>query len=198
MADSDVSKELEMVRRLLSSGRLEEIIQVARGQLSAEPPVPQAMTDASKRGAAAISVAEDEDYFDLVETPGAPAVSLTPLVLQPSASTPYPNPGSVGSASSGTPAGFGQLPSGILSLAMWGKTVCELPKVKHLDMSYEELAMSTEAPIIKYLKWITGQGKSKTAGALVVDLASFLKAWKESTSPASPSTLGQLSRRFKA
>lgn len=89
------------------------------------------------------------------------------------------------------------LPSGITSLEKWGKNICELPKVKHLKASYEELAADPDWT--SYMEWVLSHGHEM--GARCLDLQSYLKA----TNWSKPVPKGQLTyagsshvRQFKA
>ena len=66
------------------------------------------------------------------------------------------------------------LPPGISSVKEWGKTLCELPAVARLKLSYE--ALSQEESQMDYLLWILKQGASK--GPRVHDLGQYLQAIK--------------------
>ena len=65
-------------------------------------------------------------------------------------------------------------PPGVPSLSDWGSTVCRLPRVNHLNASYEELTrMPDQQP---YLKWVAEHGMSR--GGRFEDFALYLKASK--------------------
>ena len=89
------------------------------------------------------------------------------------------------------------LPHGISSIEHWGKNICELPKVKHLKASYEELAADPEWT--SYVEWVLTHGHE--FGFRCVDFQNYLKATKWSK----PVPKGQLTyagsshvRQFKA
>ena len=63
-------------------------------------------------------------------------------------------------------------PPGVVSIADWGTTVCRLPQVAALDVTYYEL---TQMPSQRgYCTWITNHGESK--GGRAADFARYLKA----------------------
>jgi len=64
------------------------------------------------------------------------------------------------------------LPEGIPSVAMWGKCVCKLPKVKKEAPTYEEIA--TWEKYASYRKWVYEHGTSM--GARCADLRNYLIA----------------------
>ena len=66
----------------------------------------------------------------------------------------------------------GPFPPGITSLKDWGLTICRLPKVASLDLTYEELASQPERA--SYLGWIKSYGINK--GGRLEDLARYLEA----------------------
>ena len=69
------------------------------------------------------------------------------------------------------------LPVGADSLEEWGRTICELPKVKEMSCSYHELTLQAEKGDIqmsKYLSWIrTYKGPSSRT----VDFENYLLAY---------------------
>ena len=88
---------------------------------------------------------------------------------------------SVVSDASGYPQG--QLPPEIDSLSEWGRTFCDLPKVKHLNMSYAELVSKAEngdAEMAQYLGWVrTYRGPS----VRTIDFGKYLVAMDELSGP---------------
>ena len=66
---------------------------------------------------------------------------------------------------------------GIDSLKEWGSTLCELPKVKKLNLSYEQLtqrAMEGDTIFRDYLIWWYGPGAK--VSRMVEDLVNYVKA----------------------
>ena len=71
-----------------------------------------------------------------------------------------------------------------MTFSLWGNSVCQMPKVAELKLSYLELIQlaSTDTEIKEYLMWVknrygtenTGNAKGKITPA--VDLAMFLEA----------------------
>lgn len=70
------------------------------------------------------------------------------------------------------PAAEGEFPPGITSLEEWGTTVCELPQMKHLNKTYEQLMKDPE--VDTYLRWVLRCGHTK--GARASDFRSYLMA----------------------
>ena len=73
------------------------------------------------------------------------------------------------------PAGPGVLityPPGISSLEDWGTTICRLPKVSKMDVSYAK--MTKDSSLEKYLVWVEQHGTGK--GGRFEDLCAYLKA----------------------
>lgn len=126
-SSSTTSVSLErLMGRLQAEGRTDEVLNVleeAFGTLDR----PQAMTDASKRRF------DDSDFsdFELADfrCSQAPVAPTT---------TPYQTT---------------QFPDGVTSLAQWGQTLCTLPKVVGLKLSYAELVelSKSDREIFSYL-----------------------------------------------
>ena len=91
----------------------------------------------------------------------------------------------------------GKLPPGFDSLAAWGRTICDLPKVRHLEMSYAELHSAGEngnAMIASYCEWIrTYNGTSARA----IDFRKYLAAVNELSGPRNYFPGTQIVRRLK-
>ena len=66
-----------------------------------------------------------------------------------------------------------KLPPGVTSLEDWGKTICQLPKVESLGLSYAELVKDAKTHG-NYLSWILNHGANR-AGKLE-DLYLYLRA----------------------
>lgn len=92
------------------------------------------------------------------------------------------------------------LPAGIVSLSDWGSTVCRLPKVSKMGLTYEELVK--DKGYQSYLLWIQSHGKNKDGrfGDFAAYLAAICYAEGVSdkcTSDASSSFPGSTERREK-
>ena len=132
------------------------------------PPVPGAMTDGSKRRLTADSVLDEFDNFEFVEDPEE--ILAHKLELEAirdeieSANTPVVPPLAIGQYGAATAAvnrggiqGSVPLPKGVLSDEEWGLTLCELPAVASLEMSYEQLrdrARTGDTKLRGYLSWL--------------------------------------------
>ena len=115
-----------------------------------------AMTDASKR------LREDGvESFDLYEVESWES----PNSLIPSGGSQEPVPPK-------SVASVHQLPPGVNSIKEWGQTLCELPSVAKMKLSYAELVADPQHE--SYLKWISKNETGK--GPRVEDLAKYLKA----------------------
>ena len=74
----------------------------------------------------------------------------------------------------GSPSDKLELPPGISCVADWSSTICRLPKVQKLNMSYAELVASREHQ--SYLVWVQQHGKGR--GGRFEDLSKYLDAIK--------------------
>ena len=90
-----------------------------------------------------------------------------------------------------------KLPPGFDSLAAWGRTICDLPQVRQLEMSYAELHSAGEncdAKIASYCEWIrTYNGTSGCA----IDFRKYLAAVDELRGPRNYFPGTQIVRRLK-
>ena len=134
------------------------------------PPVPGAMTDGSKRRLTADSVLDEFDNFEFVEDPEE--ILAHKLELEAirdeieSSNTPVVPPMAIGQYGAATAAvnrggiqGSVPSPKGVLSDEEWGLTLCELPAVASLEMSYEQLrdrARAGDTKLRGYLSWLCG------------------------------------------
>ena len=106
---------------------------------------PGAMTDGSKRRLSADSILDDFDNFEFIEDPEEIESADTPVV------PPLPI-GQYGAATAAVNR------SGIQD-EEWGLTLCELPAVASLQMSYEQLrdrARGGDTKLRGYLSWLCG------------------------------------------
>ena len=68
------------------------------------------------------------------------------------------------------------LPDGVSSLEEWGRTICELPKVKELNSSYRELVKisdSGDTKMASYLNWVSNY---KGPSSRTMDFKKYLLA----------------------
>eukprot|EP00435_Cladocopium_sp_Y103_P036679 s828_g9.t1 len=104
-----------------------------------------AMHDGSKRRLC-VDLSQDHedeaDEFDVISMTSATVLQQGPVV---------PNAANSG----GDPKNY-ELPPGVESVEMWGKTICTLPKVSARRLTYEKLIVEAEhnAETKDYLKWI--------------------------------------------
>lgn len=133
---------VELLRDLYKSGRLNELL----AQIHQEEQPSLSMTDAPKRRLSQTGPVSSDD-FEPDEFQVIPPTS-------PKMSTGYPT--MIAMNDSETPPSV-SLPEGVKSFEQWGRTVCELPKVQALDLSYEELyhmAASGDKEKSEYLVWV--------------------------------------------
>ena len=67
-----------------------------------------------------------------------------------------------------------ELPPGVRSVEEWGRTLCVMPKVKSLKMSYDDLVKSDDPDHAVYLKWVVENATGRSGK--IDDLANYLKA----------------------
>lgn len=171
-ANQVTSEELKMVRDVLarlqdprSSGPMSEGQLLQTLGMAAETPMfssgAAAMTDASKRradepGPSAVNrakvnhhvISEDEEdaSFQVVAMPEKPR------------QLPLPTQEVI------------KLPEGIHTYDEWGDTICEMDRVKALELTYRELTENKDHH--GYLQWVLDHGKSK--GKRCMDLRNYL------------------------
>lgn len=92
------------------------------------------------------------------------------------------------------------LPAGIMSLSDWSSTICRLPKVSKLNLTYDDLV--NDKSYESYLLWVQAHGKGKNGK--FGDFAAYLEAIryaegvnKGHTSDASASFPGSTEKREK-
>lgn len=128
------------------------------------------MSDASKRRLHSMEETDDEE-FQMIPGHSPPSKKQTPVLPDKTKSE--------------KPWNVSTLPSGIQSLSHWGQTICELPKVAHMDLSYEEMITKakTNSMVADYLKWVFTAGVKSDK---VDDLKAYLKArkWNPTTKEA--------------
>lgn len=159
------AEEISMVREILArmnSQGLSSLIPSSSAMSGLMPDQPSqfraAMTDASKRqrdeeplmfsqDGQVISDSEfpEDADFSVVSTP-AKGYQAPQLPIAPKKSAEESNI---------------ELPAGIKSVEEWGRTVCELQKVKNENKTYGEIAVDPSHR--SYLQWIVQHGKGKSA-----------------------------------
>lgn len=154
------TEDAENLRLLLSkaqrSGVLEQYAMGDSGFELVDPPVPGAMTDASKRR----STEDGAASFDgQLPVPVAKA-KAEPKKLSPGSGDPF----------------RGTLPPGVASLENWGTTLLEFGKYADKQWSYFELASNPEPRVASYCQWVIDH-KSEKSGALFIDLADYLSSY---------------------
>ena len=146
------SQAMELLREMKRTGMLDSMVQTI--QQESQLPV-GAMTDGSKRRLSERSVLDDED-FQHVSSSEEMIPSLADL------GGPYPTDQQrpvkyqIGVEDQRQPCEV-SLPDGVSSLEEWGRTICELPKVKELNSSYRELLNISDGGDTKmasYLNWV--------------------------------------------
>ena len=166
-SDQMKTQALEFLRELQRSGMLESMVSSVQ-QEAAQMPF-GAMTDGAKRRCPEGSnISEEEDFQHVASSeeipPSYPSSELHPSVFH------------MGTEKSGHSSKV-SLPVGVDSLEEWGRTVCELPKVKEMSCSYHELTLQAEkgdVQMSKYLSWIrTYKGPSSRT----VDFKNYLLAY---------------------
>ena len=164
---SPVTKEeLELARNILSRVEAQGIPPSSLHLPESEAvKTPGAMTDGSKRLRGYAHEPEERGFkteacgFELIPGQASTDVKET--------KDPKPVSKSLAVISKGV-----SLPEGIPSVAMWGKCICKLPKVKKEAPTYEEIA--TWEKYASYRKWVYEHGTCM--GARCADLRNYLIA----------------------
>ena len=152
----------ELVQNLHSMGQLEDVMREAR--LGVPVVTGESMNDSSKRRL----FAEDEEdaEFEYIPADGYEGPTWRkrqqPIMPKPTG------------GSSATEARVGShVPEMELSVADWGKTICDLPKVARRHLTYDEMIKeaTTDDPMKEYLMWILHTG---IKSAKVDDLRKYL------------------------
>ena len=163
-----------LIQKARDENRMEEIMQVIRANTgvfdvsASAGPMPGSMTDASKR--------LREDAWEMIsggpDTPPQPMPVSTHAAVQPPM---RPSSSGGGYATTSEPPSSAGLPKGLTSVEEWGKTLCQLPKVAKLHLSYAELVIraQTDKEINTYLgEYILNH---KTSSLKVADLKQYLQ-----------------------
>ena len=166
-SDQVKTQALEFLRDLQRSGMLESMVSSVQ-QEAAQMPI-GAMTDGAKRRCPESPNIYEEEEFQHVASSEEMPPSVPGSELHPSVFHMETNKSGYSSKVS--------LPVGVDSLEEWGRTICELPKVKEMSCSYHELTLQAEKGDIqmsKYLSWIrTYKGPSSRT----VDFKNYLLAY---------------------
>ena len=160
----------ELVQNLHSMGQLEDVMREAR--LGVPVVTGESMNDSSKRRL----FAEDEEdaEFEYVPADGyeGPTWRKRQQPIMPN---------STGGSNAAEALKGSHVPEMGLSLADWGKTICDLPKVARRHLTYDEMIKEakTDDPMKEYLMWILHTG---IKSAKVDDLRKYLNAvgWSSS------------------
>lgn len=160
-----------LIQKARDENRMEEIMQVIHANTGAfavsasAGPMPGSMTDASKR--------LREDAWEMIsgasDSPPQPMPVSTNAAVQPPM---RPSSSGGGYTTTSEPTA---LPKGITSVEQWGKTLCQLPKVAKLHLSYAELVTlaQTDKEINTYLgDYILNH---KTSSLKVADFKQYLQ-----------------------
>jgi len=153
-ADVKRDQGLMFLRDLKQSGMLEDLLKVL-GQESSGYATSGSMTDAAKRRCPDDSAPCDFEFLhdpieSAVESASAGVAQLSMPVMPKSMASPIRKHAAVTDS---------ELPDGVSTFEEWGRAICDLPKVKHLEMSYRELVNRAEAgdrELTKYLGWVKG------------------------------------------
>ena len=95
--------------------------------------------------------------------------------------------------------GYELLPSGVKSFEQWGTTIIEAGKFGKQEMTYNELASSSETSHVKYVSWMLNQSGREDLSPVIRDLANYLVMFNRRATSSSPVYPGSsTTRRFKA
>lgn len=140
---------MELLRDMQRTGMLDSMAQTVRQE--SQLPV-GAMTDGSKR-----CLPNDVPEFGEEDFQHVTSEEMLPTSMGPYPSdVQQPMIFQFGASKQRPSSGVG-LPEGVESLEEWGRTICELPKVKDLAASYQELlnlSDSGDTKMASYLNWI--------------------------------------------
>lgn len=91
------------------------------------------------------------------------------------------------------------LPSGVKSFEQWGTTIIEAGKFGKQEMTYNELASSSETSHVKYVSWMLNQSGREDLSPVIRDLANYLVMFNRRVTSSGPVYPGSsTTRRFKA
>ena len=105
-------------------------------------------------------------------------------------------------ATAATPtAGGEELPTGIESIEVWGRTLIKVGKLKDSNLCYDELYQSTTEEHKGYVKWLVDHSVSKSIGRPMMDLIDYLMAKTRQAQGATTSNIysagTKIPRRFR-
>ena len=92
-----------------------------------------------------------------------------------------------------------KLPSGVSSMEEWGRTLVTAGKFEKHEISYSELASSSETSKVKYVQWMIHQSGRSDLSPVVQDMADYFVAnarEKEGHGPCIPGS--SVVRKFKS
>ena len=92
-----------------------------------------------------------------------------------------------------------KLPSGVSSMEEWGRTLVTAGKFEKHEISYSELASSSETSKVKYVQWMINQSGRSDLSPVVQDMADYFVAnarEKEGHGPCIPGSSAV--RKFKS
>ena len=153
-ADVKRDQGLMFLRDLKQSGMLEDLLNVISRE-STGCAASGAMSDASKRRCPDESASHEFEFLhdpeEFTEESMSAGVAQHSMPVMPkSMASPI--------RKLAAPINS-ELPEGVSTFEEWGRTICDLPKVKDLEMSYRELVNRADAgdrELAKYLGWVKG------------------------------------------
>ena len=168
MSSSSDLSVFELRRALIAlreNGQLEQFLQETFSEQTASA---GAMTDGSKRRAAALE--SDDEGFDLISSV---STKQQPVMKASTGSSMVPT---ADMTKEKFPESMSQqFPEGISSLDAWGRTICDLPKVASRGLSYHGLIEEAKnrKETADYLTWVM---RTHVQSKKADDLRAFLKA----------------------
>ena len=153
-ADVKRDQGLMFLRDLKQSGMLEDLLNVISRESTGCAAL-GAMSDASKRRCPDESASHEFEFLhdpeEFIEESMSAGVAQHSMPVMPkSMASPI--------RKLAAPINS-ELPEGVSTFEEWGRTICDLPKVKDLEMSYRELVNRADAgdrELAKYLGWVKG------------------------------------------
>ena len=148
-ASADLKREqcLIFLREMKQAGMLEDLMNVVRNESSGYMSA-GSMTDAAKRRCPDETALQDFEFLQDPVLSAEEACSASLPVVPKSLASPIRKPATAHEI---------ELPEGISTYEEWGRTICDLPKVKDMCMTYRELmanANSGDQEMAKYLSWV--------------------------------------------
>lgn len=184
-SDKLMSEGIAVINSLKNLGLLDAVLERAE---QAHQPARAAssagggMSDACKRR---LSHSDDDEITEAAIRCEVEEAMMEHAIAQFNGDQSPIAPGSSSFSVVSEPSGYPQqqLPPGFNSLAEWGKTLCELPKVKKMYLSYAELyqkAQKGDTEIAQYLVWCKDY---RGTSARTIDFGKYISAMDESTGP---------------